>query len=165
MDKNPHYGELAKIPVHKLRKVINHLQLYGYLQVTNDEYAIVKLTEKSEAVLLGEEQISMKMAREQEHPAKVKKAKRGKSVSAGLGDMEFTETEEKMFGRLRMLRSEIAREEKVPPYIVFSDKTLVHMCILKPKTKTEMLAVSGVGEFKYEKYGERFLACVMENDM
>ena len=164
MDKNPHYGELAKIPVHKLRKVINHLQLYGYLQVTNDEYAIVKLTEKSEAVLLGEEQISMKMARVQEHPAKVKKAKRGKSVSAGLGDMEFTETEEKMFGRLRMLRSEIAREEKVPPYIVFSDKTLVHMCILKPKTKTEMLAVSGVGEFKYEKYGERFLACVMENE-
>ncbi len=54
MDANPHYGELAKIPTHKLRKVINHLQLYGYLHVTNDEYAIVKLTEKSEAVLLGE---------------------------------------------------------------------------------------------------------------
>lgn len=160
MDANPHYGELAKIPVYKLRKVINHLQLYGYLQVTNDEYAIVKLTEKSEPVLLGEEQISMKMAREQEHPAKVKKAKHGKSALAGFGDMEFTDGEEKLFERLRALRTEIAREEKVPPYIVFSDKTLMHMCILKPKTKTEMLAVSGVGEFKYEKYGERFLGCV-----
>lgn len=164
MDANPHYGELAKIPTHKLRKVINHLQLYGYLHVTNDEYAIVKLTEKSEAVLLGEEQISMKMAKEQEHPAKVKKAKRGKGVSAGFGDMEFTEAEEKLFERLRALRTEIAREEKVPPYIVFSDKTLVHMCILKPRTKAGMLEVSGVGEFKYEKYGERFLACVMEDE-
>ena len=162
MDANPHYGELAKIPTHKLRKVINHLQLYGYLHVTNDEYAIVKLTEKSEAVLLGEEQISMKMAKEQEHPAKVKREKRRKGVLSGLGDMEFTEAEEKLFERLRALRTEIAREEKVPPYIVFSDKTLIHMCLLKPKTKAGMLAVSGVGEFKYEKYGERFLSCVTE---
>ncbi len=162
MDANPHYGELAKIPTHKLRKVINHLQLYGYLHVTNDEYAIVKLTEKSEAVLLGEEQISMKMAKEQEYPAKVKREKRRKGVLSGLGDMEFTEAEEKLFERLRALRTEIAREEKVPPYIVFSDKTLIHMCLLKPKTKAGMLAVSGVGEFKYEKYGERFLSCVTE---
>ncbi len=85
MDANPHYGELAKIPTHKLRKVINHLQLYGYLHVTNDEYAIVKLTEKSEAVLLGEEQISMKMAKEQEHPAKVKREKRRKGVLSEIG--------------------------------------------------------------------------------
>ena len=60
-----------------------------------------------------------------------------------------------------MLRTEIAREEKVPPYIVFSDKTLIHMCRLKPKTKAEMLKVSGVGEFKYEKYGERFLEVIV----
>ena len=44
--------------------------------------------------------------------------------------------------------------------MVFSDKSLTHMCIVKPVTKGEMLNVSGVGEFKYEKYGERFLACV-----
>lgn len=50
----------------------------------------------------------------------------------------------------------------MPPYIVFSDKTLVHMCLIKPKTKEDMLTVSGVGEFKYEKYGERFLGCVQE---
>ena len=64
---------------------------------------------------------------------------------------------------LRTLRFEIAKEEKVPPYIVCSDKTLSHMCIVKPETRAEMLQVSGVGEFKYEKYGERFLACVREN--
>jgi len=159
METNPYYGKLAKAPTHKLRKVMNHLQLYGYLHVTNDEFAIVKLTEKSEAVLKEEERIVMKMAKEEEHPAKVKKEKIRK-WTIGVTEDEFTKTEEEMFERLRALRTEIAREEKVPPYIVFSDKTLVHMCIVKPKTKEEMLSVSGVGEFKYEKYGGRFLTCV-----
>jgi len=63
-------------------------------------------------------------------------------------------------GSLRTLRLEIARVEKVPPYIVFSDKTLVHMCRVRPKTKEEMLSVSGVGEFKFAKYGERFLKAI-----
>ncbi len=159
METNPYYGKLAKAPTHKLRKVMNHLQLYGYLHVTNDEFAIVKLTEKSEAVLKEEERIVMKMAKEEEHPAKVKKEK-SRKWTIGVTEDEFTKTEEEMFERLRALRTEIAREEKVPPYIVFSDKTLVHMCIVKPKTKEEMLSVSGVGEFKYEKYGGRFLTCV-----
>lgn len=44
LDENPHYGELAKVPAYKLRQVMNHLMLNGYLAVTNDEYAIVKLT-------------------------------------------------------------------------------------------------------------------------
>ena len=48
------------------------------------------------------------------------------------------------------------------PTLYFPDKTLTHMCIVKPQNRTEMLSVSGVGEFKYEKYGERFLACVRE---
>ena len=61
---------------------------------------------------------------------------------------------------MRTLRLEVAKEEKVPPYIVFSDKTLVHMSVKKPGTKEEMLSVSGVGEFKFEKYGARFLEAI-----
>ena len=89
-----------------------------------------------------------------------KKSRKKKSALAGSG--EFTEAEENLFETLRKLRAQIAKEEKVPPYIVFSDKTLAHMCIIKPVNKEEMLSVSGVGEFKYEKYGERFLAAVRE---
>ncbi len=48
----------------------------------------------------------------------------------------------------------------MPPYIIFSDKTLIQMAILS--NKEEMLAVSGVGESKFEKYGEPFLACLAE---
>lgn len=162
MDENPHYGTLAKTPTYKLRQVMNYLMLNGYLAVTNDEYAIVKLTDKSGEILEEGQTLTMKMAKEQEHSAKVKsegRKKKGPAAGAELG-----EAEESMFERLRTLRMEIARAEKVPPYIVFSDKTLVHMCIVKPRTKEEMLGVSGVGEFKYEKYGERFLDCIQKQD-
>ena len=72
------------------------------------------------------------------------------------------ETDESVFEHLRSLRTEIAREERIPPYMVFSDKTLVHMCILNPRTKEEMLRVNGVGENKYKKYGERFIKALSE---
>jgi len=105
----------------------------------------------------------MKMAREQEHLEKVKEEKKTrKSKLSGVSGASLSEADEALFEILRALRTEIAKEEKVPPYIVFSDKTLIHMCVVKPRTKTEMLSVSGVGEFKYEKYGERFLDCVRE---
>ena len=157
MDENPHYGELAKVPTYKLRQVFNHLLMEGYLSLTNDEFAIVKLTEKSRGLLDEEETVLMKMAKEQESAAKTQKMRKGR---AGAAAGEMGEGEQSLFERLRALRTQIAREEKVPPYIVFSDKTLVDMCMKKPRTREEMLAVSGVGEFKYGKYGERFLQCV-----
>lgn len=166
MNENLHYGELSKVPVYKLRQVLNYLLLNEYLMVTNDEYMIVKLTEKSKVVLLEDAQLAMKMAKEQEHSDKPKAA-RGKKVrkglAAGLSEAEFTEADERLFEILRLLRTEIAKEEKVPPYIVFSDKTLTHMCLVKPSSKAQMMTVSGVGEFKYEKYGERFVSCIQEN--
>ncbi|SHE31256.1 ATP-dependent DNA helicase RecQ [Lactonifactor longoviformis DSM 17459] len=164
MDGNPNYGRLAKEPVYKLRQVINHLLLNEYLAVTNDEYAVVKLTEKSEDVLACNVQITMKMAKVQERQTKEKKGKRtAKGASAGLPGAEFTEADEQLFQKLRELRLKIAREEKVPPYIVFSDRTLTLMCVLKPETKSAMLSVTGVGTFKYDKYGKRFIDCIREN--
>lgn len=166
MDENAHYGQLKEIPVYKLRQVLNYLLLNEYLMVTNDEYMIVKLTEKSGAVLYGGGQLAMKMAKEQElsdKPKTDKARKLRKGLAADLSGAEYTEKEERLFEILRTVRTEIAREEKVPPYIVFSDKTLTHMCMVKPRSKAEMLTVSGVGEFKFEKYGERFVSCIREN--
>ena len=162
MDENPYYGELAKVPANKLRQVLNHLLMEGYLQVTNDKYAIVRLTEKSKDLLAGEAQIQMKLPSAQESSAKAQKMKK---VNKGAGALShMAEGEQNLFERLRSLRARIAREEKVPPYIVFSDKTLVDMCLKKPASRKEMLEVSGVGEFKYEKYGERFLLCIGGKD-
>lgn len=155
MNENPQYASLSKIPTHRLRQIINHLMLNEYLTITNDEYTIVKLTANSAKVLEENAEVMMKMSKEQEREEKVKKvSKRKKSMVQGA---ELSKEEETLFEKLRTLRMEIARQEKVPPYIVFSDKTLVHMCIIKPKTEEEMLTVTGVGAFKFEKYGTRFL--------
>ena len=161
MDENPHYAELAKVPAYKLRQVMNYLMLKEYLAVTNDEYAIVKLTGKSKLILEEDETVTMKMAKEQEHPAKAAGEKKGKK-SRSAAAFELDEEDEQLFEVLRGLRAELAKKEGVPPYIVFSDKSLVHMCVIRPVNKNEMLSVSGVGEFKYEKYGEVFLEKVKE---
>ena len=157
MDENSHYGELAKVPAYRLRQVLNFLQIKEYLVVTSDEYAIVKLGKNAVALLNGGDgqKVTMKLPKEQEREKTGKISGSKKKPTAGSEN--FTEKETTLFDRLKELRREIAKEEKVPPYIVFSDRTLVHMCLVKPKDKKEMLTVSGVGEFKFEKYGERFL--------
>ena len=149
-------GVLSKTPSWKLRQIFNQLLAEGYLKTTPDSYMIVKLTEKSEALIAGQETFTMKMAKEPEKEAKTTPKKKVKKT-AGL---VLNKEQEESFEILRALRAEIAREEKVPPYIVFSDKTLVQMCIEKPTNKNAMLKVSGVGEFKFEKYGERFLEVI-----
>lgn len=160
MNENPYYAVLNKIPAYRIRQVLNHLQLEEYLFITNDDYAIVKLTVKSKEIMEENKQIIMKLPKESDRTTKEAESKSKKSKTGISGKEQFTKKEESLFERLKMLRTEIARGEKVPPYIVFSDKTLTHMCIVKPKNKQEMLKVSGVGEFKFEKYGERFLSCI-----
>jgi ATP-dependent DNA helicase RecQ len=66
-------------------------------------------------------------------------------------------TENELFVKLKELRLVIAREAKVPAFVIFSDATLVDMCQKHPRTEKEMLAVSGVGQVKLERYGKRFL--------
>ena len=165
MDENVFYSSLARVPVHRLRQVMNHLMLNEYLAVTPDDYAIVKLTEKSARILEEGERVVMKMAKEQEPSGKTGQAGRAadkKQKARTPGGFALNEEEEQLFEVLRRLRSRIASAEGVPPYIVFSDKTLAHMCNVRPADREQMLTVSGVGTFKYEKYGEQFLETVRD---
>ena len=158
MNENPYYEKGSEIPVYQLRQVLNYLILQEYLLLTDDEYPVVRLTERSESVLNGTRTVLMKVAKEEPKVKNEKKEKAAKATrtSKALEGLE-RDIDRELFQKLRELRLEIAKEEKVPPYIVFSDKTLIHICQIRPKTKKEMLMVSGVGEMKYEKYGERFL--------
>lgn len=165
MDENVYYASLSKVPTHRLRQVMNHLMLQEYLAVTPDDYAIVKLTDKSARILEEGERIVMKMAKEQEPSEKKGAAGKtaGKKKTARTpGGFVLDEEEEQLFEVLRRLRARIANAEGVPSYIVFSDKTLAHMCIVRPVNREQMLTVSGVGVFKYEKYGEQFLETVQD---
>ena len=150
MDENDYYGSLAGESIYRIRQVLNHLILKNYLYLTNEEYSILKLTDTSLDVLEGDQLVTMKFAKEREIIKKEKKVK--KSNKKDYGDINVD-----LFESLRKLRSEIASFEKVPPYIVFSDKTLSELCLVMPETEEAMLGVSGIGKFKYDKYGQRFM--------
>ena len=148
LDKNPYYNQLPAVPVYKLRQILQYLLMEEYLMLTNEEYSILKLTKKSMEVFQEDAFISMKMAKER---GIVQKKARGEK------EEDLRSEDERLFAELRNLRMELAREAKVPPYIIFSDKSLRMMCRIRPRSRGEMLSISGVGEYKYEKYGETFL--------
>ena len=160
MEENSCYGKCREIPIYRLRQIFNFLLEKEYIRLSNDEYTLVKLTDRSELLLNEKYILTMKMAKEE--PKKIKK-KESKEINKSKASGILQEEDEPLFQKLRQLRMEIARKEKVPPYIVFSDKTLVHMCMIKPQNKEEMLSVSGVGEHKYAKYGQQFLEAVNQN--
>ena len=85
---------------------------------------------------------------------------RAKTVKKAAPETFDYDTE--LFETLRALRFEIAQEHGVPPYVVFGDKTLKEMAARRPQTKAQMLEVNGVGEVKYERYGEQFLSLLRE---
>lgn len=70
---------------------------------------------------------------------------------------------EKLFNALKQIRLDFAKKENIKAYMVFSDKVLMDLATLKPKTKEEMLKISGIGEIKYQKYGEVFLEEIINN--
>ncbi len=78
-------------------------------------------------------------------------------ASAEENSVEVTAKHSNLFKLLKKLRSNIAHEKNVPAYIIFSDRTLKDMCLKLPADKTEMLSINGVGERKFEQYGEKFL--------
>ncbi len=77
-------------------------------------------------------------------------------------DIVLSAADEALFGRLKALRGEIARADKVPAYVVFPDRTLAEFAVRRPRTLATLGEVRGVGPAKLEKYGERFLALVRE---
>lgn len=148
------YGVLAGTNKNLLRRLIEQLVLEGYLRV--GDYQVLKLGDIS-GLKNPAASVSIKITDEDKQPEKTAKTKKkAKSVET------LTSSGYKLFERLKKLRLEIAREESMPPYIIFSDKTLIDMAAKKPSSKPEMLDVSGVGENKFAKYGERFLEVIEE---
>lgn len=86
---------------------------------------------------------------------------KGKATAISLE--QLSEKEQELFKELKALRLQIAKETSMPPYVIFPDKTLLDMCVRKPTNREEMLQVNGVGENKYEKYGEEFLASIRKS--
>ena len=148
------YGVLESSNKNLLRRLIEELLLEGY--ITTGEYQVLKLGDISR-LKNTETKVLVKITDEDKITKRKEKPKKNKKGMDSLTSAGF-----KLFDKLKELRLEIARAEKIPPYIVFNDKTLIDMCAKMPITKSDMLNVSGVGENKYGKYGERFIAVIKE---
>ena len=148
------YGVLESSNKTLLRRLIEELLLEGYIQT--GEYQVLKLGDISK-LKLKDTKVLVKITDEDKVTNRKLKPKKNIKGMDSLTSSGF-----KLFDKLKELRLEIAREEKMPPYIVFNDKTLIDMCAKMPTTKSDMLNVSGVGENKYGKYGERFIAVIKE---
>lgn len=161
----PSYGSLKDMTEAGIKQIINQMLIEGILEVTKDKYALLRTTDKAEKVLIGEYAVVMKELKK----TPVYESDKNDRMRSGVSGSSKKRISDilnsrglKLFEQLRSLRIEIAKEESVPPYIIFSDKTLTDMCVKAPFNKEEMLRVSGVGENKFERYGERFLQKIDE---
>lgn len=166
MVESEQYGKGKETPLPRLKRILNQLLLDGYLSASNDSYAVLKLTQRSAALLEDGAHLEMKFAKEELHKA-------GKRNETAYADRQHRKNasarilsakDEALFAKLRARRMELARAERVPPYMICSDRTLIELCLKKPKNKEEMLGISGIGTHKYEKYGETFLKFLRENE-
>lgn len=160
VEKYRTFGALSKMRDKEMKEIIGQMVQEGVLQQTKDKYALLKFTKDSQNILDGSRRMMIKTTAEEQKAemefdtSRVKGNR--KSDILNTKGLEF-------FDILRGLRADIARNESLPPYLIFSDKTLIDMCVKLPMCREEMLCVSGVGEFKFEKYGERFLECIIEH--
>lgn len=140
------YGMLKNRTESDLRLLIRQMVQMGYIVQTDGKYSVLKVG-NIEELQRKNAQIMVKKFKEKE---KISAAKNRKNPYANT----YLPA---LFEALRQLRLQIAKEESVPPYIVFADKTLIDMCEKLPHNEEEMLDVSGVGQNKLKKYGQRFL--------
>ncbi len=131
------YGLLSQYTEKEIMNLINYLAADGYLQTEDAKFPTLKLTPLAGEVLKGNEAVYVQ--------ALPKAAAVKDDYHSGL------------FEALRVLRKSIAGEKGVPPYVIFSDASLKEMARFIPETKEEMLRIKGVGEKKFDQYGEVFL--------
>ncbi len=143
------YGVLSFSNRDLLYRLMSQLIAEGYLTV--GDYQVIKLG-NIEPLKNSEKKIMIKITDEDKFAER-----QARSEKTEKGNADLTSAGYKLFDKLKTLRLEIAREEGMPPYIVFSDKTLIDMAATVPLSEPEMLNVSGVGRRKYNKYGERFI--------
>jgi ATP-dependent DNA helicase RecQ len=92
------------------------------------------------------------------------KGRQGKPSSPTPNDLVLEAADGVLLERLRTLRRSIAKEEQVPAYVVFPDRTLAEIAVRRPSTTAALAGIRGVGPTKLDRYGERFLALVRSAD-
>ena len=153
LDRLNSYGALSQYERASISQLIDRMVEKGFLKRVGDEYPILKLGANARALVDG----SMRMKDYSLPAVKGETAKKRRAARATKREAEVTTESEALFQALRKLRTKIAEEKHVPPYVVLTDAALRDMSAKRPHSREDMLLVSGVGEAKMKAYGERFL--------
>ena len=151
-----HFPDSSK---HFWMHIISQLVSSGNLLLNIEKRGGLELSKKGNAILFNKEKFLSKRFKVETFQGKIFSQKIVRDKSKTVLD-ETNEIDERLMGSLKELRLKIAREENVPAFVIFSDRTLKEMSRLKPKNDSDLLRVNGVGSVKLEKYGDRFLACI-----
>jgi len=150
------YGIMKEYSKESIKEVISYLIAEQYLRLSGNEYPILQLNQKSYEILKGECKIEVRL--------EMKKEEKSIKEKGNIEDFDIN-----LFEILRELRKELAREQNVPPYIIFGDVSLKEMSKYYPNTEDKFLDINGVGRNKLEKYGDIFVKEIqkyrIENDI
>lgn len=143
----PSFGALRNFSKQEAASLIDYLVAVGILQTVGSQYPVIQIAQDGWAVLKGERQVTR---RQEERPAHLR--------------TQLTESPDTapLFELLRQKRRELADKQGVPPFMVFSDKTLHDMAQVKPQTSRDFLEVNGVGQQKLARYGQLMMDVIGE---
>lgn len=144
------YGIGKDRPKDEWMHYIKELLHFGYLEQTGSEFPVLKLTEKSTPVLFRGEPVYLSA------PVQV-------VINSEPVIYQEHTFEKVLFEKLKKLRNQLAHEENIPAYLIFSDSTLLDLATYLPLTKKDLPEISGFGVFKIERYGTQFLEVVQDH--
>ena len=151
----PTYGVGNNQDKNYWQNLLRQLLINGFLSESDGEFSVLKLNDESNQVLFKNKKVIFKKVKEQAKAVIVEE------IETDYSRPEFDANED-LFTELRTLRREIAERENVPPYVIFSDATLLELSTYLPNSKEELSQISGFGAFKIEKYGEIFLPTIID---
>lgn len=158
LDKLSTWGVGADWSVAQWRGVVRHLLAVGLLEARG-EWGVLAPAESAKPVLRGEAEVHMR----EEVVARAARTSRGTRAASGSGSKrsaaaaELSAEQGEVFERLRVWRAEEAKRQGVPGYVVFGDATLAALAAHRPESDQQLLAISGIGEVKLERYGAAVL--------
>lgn len=163
-DKLKTYGAGRDVPGKDWQDYLLQMLNLGYFEIAYNENNHLKITEAGKKVLFGKERAQLVVIKREESYGKKGSAKENKTASPTplFTPTVFEDEDEGLFEALRHLRKKLADQLAIPAYIVLSDKTLHLLALKKPGDMEAFGEISGIGEFKKEKYGKDFLAVINE---
>ncbi|KRE84826.1 ATP-dependent DNA helicase RecQ [Rhodanobacter sp. Soil772] len=151
------FGIGAEMDEKQWRSVFRQLLAAGLLEADAEGYGTLRLTAASRGVLSGGKPVKL---REDARPERASRRRRDSKLVTGGGSLGIEAYEQELWDALRALRTQLAKQQGVPPYVVFHDATLLAMLRAMPANEDELATISGVGEAKLKRYGSDFLAVI-----